>query len=146
VHVSTLVAEVLDPVLTAGIFSAGQTGLGPEEAGTALEPAPGRWPQQSGTVIWCAPHEDVQQKYAALPQAGADGIGRDYGCVDLTVTISAGKIAGVDLEGYSLAETFSALGRDAEAGAAERLLGASAKSASAALAELLRTLFALAED
>lgn len=146
VHVFTLVAEVLDPVLTASVFSAGQTGLGPEEARSGIEPSPQRWPQQSGTVIWCAPYEAVQRKYASLPQASADGIGTDYRCVDLTVTLSDGRITEVDFEGLSLAETFTALGRDAEAEAAERLLGTSARTASAALAELLRTLLDPAED
>jgi hypothetical protein len=141
VDVSALVARVLDPVLTASIFTAGQTGLDPDDASSNLGSSEGRRPEQSGSVIWCAPYEAVQQKYPSLPQARGHGIGTDYACVDLTVTIDRGSITEVDFEGLSLAETFSALGRHEEARAADRLLGTSAQTATAALAELLATLF-----
>ena len=64
----------------------------------------------------------------------------DYGCVDLTVTITDGSLTEVDFEGLSLAETFSALGRREDAQAAERLLGTPAETASGPLAEVLASI------
>jgi hypothetical protein len=146
VHVSTLLADALDPVLTASVFTAGQTGLPPDEASSDPRRSDGRWPDQSGSVIWCAPYEKLQQKLPALPQSYGEGIGVDYGCVDLTVTITSGNITEVDFEGLSLAETFSALGRLDDARASERLLGAPAEAASEPLAKLLASLLKPTED
>jgi hypothetical protein len=141
VHVSTLLADALDPVLTASVFTAGQTGLGPDDVSSGrVGTADGQWPDQPGSVIWCAAYGKVQENLPSLPQAHGDGIGVDYGCVDLTVTITRGILTEVDLEGLSLAETFSALGRYEEARSAERLLDTSAQAASGPLAELLAAL------
>jgi hypothetical protein len=67
VHVSTLLADALDPVLTASVLTAGQTGLPPDEASSDPPRSDGRWPDQSGSVLWCAPYEKLQQKLPALP-------------------------------------------------------------------------------
>lgn len=146
VHVSTLVADALDPVLTASVFTAGQTGLGTRDTSSNLGSCGGRWAYQSGSIVWCAPYEEVQQRYPVLPQAVGEGIGVDYGCVDLTVTIIRGIITEVDFEGLSLAETFAMLRRQEEAQAAKRLLGTSAQTASPVLAELLAALLPPAVD
>jgi hypothetical protein len=140
VHVSRLLADALDPVLTASVFTSGQTGLPPDDASSEPRRFDGRWPDQSGSVLWCAPYEKFQQRLPALPQSHGGGIGVDYGCVDLTVTITHGSLTEVDFEGLSLAETFSSLGRREEAQAAERLLGTPAEAASGPLAELLASL------
>jgi hypothetical protein len=140
VHVSALLAAALDPVLTASVFTAGQTGLPPDEATSDLRRSDGRWPDQSGRVIWCAPYDKLQEKLPALPQSHGQGIGVDYGCVDLTVTITRGHITEVDFEGLSLPETFRLMGRRDDAQAAERLLGAQAEAASEPLAKVLASL------
>lgn len=122
--------------------SASQSGAAchrPRPPATRAVPTVG-WPDQSGRVLWCAPYEKLQQKLPALPQSHGQGVGVDYECVDLTVTITCGNITEVDLEGLSLAETFSALGRREEAQAAKRLLGAPAETASEPLADLLASL------
>lgn len=135
--VSRLVADALDPVLTARGFAAGQTaspsddGHDPDQQGAT----------HSGTVIWCAAWWEFQRSYPSLPQAYADGIGEDYQCVDLTVTTSGGRIAQIDLEGHSLAESFSALGRHEDARAADLLAGTPAEAVGGPLRELLDRLF-----
>jgi len=146
VHVSRLLAHALDPVLTASVFAAGQTGLHPDDDSGDLGSFKGPWPDQSGSVIWCAPYQEVRQKYPTLPQAHGPGIGEDYGCVDRTVTISHGTISEIDFEGHSLAETFSALGRPVEAQEADRLLGKSAEAGSGRLRELLAMLLSSTAD
>ena len=140
VHVSRLLADALDPVLTASVFAAGQTGLRPDDDSRdgSFE---GPWPDQSGSIIWCAPYQEIQQKYPSLPQAHGQGIGQDYGCVDITVTITRGSVTEIDFEGLSLAETFSAVGLHEEAQAADRLLGKPAAAVSGPLRELLARLF-----
>ncbi|HEX8510878.1 MAG TPA: hypothetical protein VF635_15435 [Propionibacteriaceae bacterium] len=145
-HVSTLMAEVLDPVMTASVFAAGQNGLAPDDVSGHPCRSDDRWPNQSGSVIWCATAEELQQKLPALPQFQAEGVGEHHGCVDLTVTIAHGNLTEVDFEGLSLAETFTALGRGEDAHAAEHLLGAPAKAASERLATLLASLLAPAAD
>ena len=136
-------AKVLDPVLTAGVFAAGQTGLSPVHTLAGLGSSDGPWPRQSGSIIWCAGYGDLRAAYPLLPQAAEDpGIVAEYACVDLTVVITRGVVTEVDFEGRSLAETFAALGRHDEAHEAERLLGTSAQAASAVLAELLLRLLA----
>jgi len=137
VHVSRLLADALDPVLTARGFAAGQTGLPPEGDTRDLGSFNGPWPDQSGHIVWCAPYQEVQRRYSSLPQANGNGIGVDYDCIDLTVTIMSGNITDIDFEGISLAETFSAVGRHEEAQAAERLLGKSAEAVSGPLRKLL---------
>lgn len=139
-HVSRLLADTLDPVLTASVFAAGQTGLHPDDDSRDLGSYEGPWPDQSGSIIWCAPHQEVQRRYPSLPQAHGYGIGVDYDCIDLTVTITRGSITEVDFEGLSLAETFSAVGRHEEAQATDRLLGRPAEAASGPLRELLAAL------
>lgn len=140
VHVSRLLADVLDPVLTASVFTAGQTGLHPDDESQKSGSYEAPWPDQSGSIVWCAPYQEVQQRYPSLPQAHGEGLGRDYVCIDLTVTITGGRITEIDLEGFSLAETFFALGRHAEAQSAGRLLGESAEAGSGPLRELLALL------
>ena len=139
-HVSRLLADALDPVLTANVFSAGQTGLPPDDDSRDPDEAEGPWPDQSGNVIWCAPYQEIRQRYPFLPQAQGQGIGQDSGCVDITVAVVRGSVTEVDFEGLSLAETFSAVGRHEEAQAAGRLLGQPAQTVSAPLRELLARL------
>jgi hypothetical protein len=146
VHVSRLLADSLDPVLTASGFAAGQTGLHPDDDARDVPSYEGPWPDQSGSVIWCAPYQQVQRRYPSLPQAHGYGIGVDYDCVDLTVTITRGSITGVDFEGLSLAETFSAVGRHEEAQAAGRLLGRPAEAVSGPLRVMLATLLGPTAD
>jgi hypothetical protein len=142
VHVSALLADVLDPLLTACGFASGQTGLHPDDA-VAGPDAPGdAWPAQSGSVLWCAPYDVFQDRCPSLPQAGGQDEIRDHVCVDLSISIDNGRIAAVSLEGPSLTETFAMLGRQDEAQAAERLLGTPAQSATPALAALLTALLA----
>ena len=140
VHVCRLLADALDPILTARGFAAGQTGLHPDDDFHDLSRFEGPWPDQSGSIIWCAPNETFQQRYPSLPQAHGYGLGVDYDCIDLTVTIASGNITEIDFEGLSLAETFSAVGRQEEARAADRLLGKSAEAVSGPLRDLLATL------
>jgi hypothetical protein len=139
-HVSMLTARVLDPVMTASVFAPGQTGLLPDEAASSPGHADDRWPKQSGSVIWCATAEELQQELPALPQSHGQGIGDYHECADLIVTITHGNLTEVDFEGLSLAETFSALGRSEDAQAADHLLGVPAEAASKRLAILLASL------
>jgi hypothetical protein len=140
-HVSRLLADALDPVLTASVFTAGQTGLHPDDDSRDNGTFEGPWPDQSGGIIWCAPYQEIQQKYPALPQAHGQGIGQDYECVDVTVTIARGSVTEIDFEGLSLAATFSAVGLHEDAQAADRLLGKPAQEVSGPLRELLARLF-----
>jgi hypothetical protein len=140
VHVCRLLADALDPILPARGFAAGQTGLHPDDDSRELGPFEGPWPDQSGSIIWCAPGETFQQRYPSLPQAHGNGLGVDYDCIDLTVTIASGNITEIDFEGLSLAETFSAVGRQKEGDAADRLLGKSAEAVNGPLRELLTRL------
>ncbi len=146
-HLAALVAELLDPLLTARGFAAGQTGLHPDDVGDGFRPDPAEpWPVQSGSVLWCAPYDAFQGRYPFLPQAlGQDEL-RDHGCVDLTITLEDGRIGEVTLEGPSLSKTFAGLGRDAEALEAERLLGTPAQSALPVVRRLLTALFDTTED
>lgn len=139
-HVSRLFADALDPVMTASVFAAGQTGLHPDDESRDYGTLEGAWPEQSGGIIWCAPYQEIQQTYSALPQAHGQGIGEDYGCIDLTITIARGRVTEIDFEGLSLADTFSAVGLHEEARAADRLLGMQAEAASVPLRELLASL------
>lgn len=141
VHVSRLLADALDPVMTASVFTAGQTGLHPDDDSPDDGPVEGPWPDQSGSIIWCAPYQEVQQKYPSLPQAHGQGIGQNYACVDVTVTITRGSVTEIDFEGLSLAETFSAVGLHEEAQTADRLLDKPAEEVSGPLRELLARLF-----
>ena len=136
-HVSRLLADALDRVLTASVFAAGQTGLHPDDDSRDYGSFEGPWPSQSGSIIWCAPYREVQQRYSSLPQAHGQGIGEDYECVDLTVTVTRGSVTEIDFEGLSLAETFSAVGLHEEAQAADRLLGKPAETVGGPLRELL---------
>lgn len=145
-HVTRLLADTLDPVLTTSVFAPGQTGLHPDADHRDFGSYEGPWPDQSGSIIWCATYQDVQRRYPSLPQAHGDGIGLDFDCVDLTVTITRGSIAEVDFEGLSLAETFAAVGRHDDAQAADRLLGSPAEAASGPLRELLANLLATTTD
>ena len=141
VHVSRLLADALDPVLTASVFAAGQTGLPPDDDSRDSDSFEGPWLDQSGSIIWCAPYEEIQQKFPSLPQAHGQGIGQGYECVDLTVTITRGSVTEIDFEGLSLAESFSAVGLHEESQAAGRLLGKPAAAVSGPLRELLARLF-----
>jgi hypothetical protein len=141
VHVSRLLADALNPVMTASVFAAGQTGLHPDDEVRDYRTLEGGWPEQSGGIIWCAPYREIQQKYPGLPQAHGLGISEDYDCVDLTVRIAGGRVTEIDFEGLSLAETFSSVGLHEEARAADRLLGMQAEAASVPLTELLARLF-----
>lgn len=139
-HVSRLLADAIDPVLTASIFTAGQTGLPPDDD-SRNGSSEGPWPDQSGTISWCAPHQEIQAKYPSLPQAHGHGIGQDYECVDITVTITRGITTEIDFEDLSLAESFAAVGLHEESQAADRLLGKPAAAVSGPLRELLARLF-----
>ena len=134
-----MVAAALDPLLTNTVFTAGQTGLRSDAAATK-PPTEGRWPEQSGSVLWCAPYDEVQENYPSLPQAHRQGQDNDCACVDLTVTITSGRITEVNFEGLSLPATFAPLGRQEDAEAAKHLLGASAQSVTPELTRLLSTL------
>lgn len=140
-HVSRFLADALDPVLTASVFAAGQTGLHPDDDSRDYGSFERPWPDQSGSIIWCCPYQEIQQKYPSLPQAHGQGIGQDYECVDITVTITRGSVTEIDFEGLSLAESFSAVGPHEEAEAADRLLGKPAAAVSGPLRELLARLF-----
>ena len=114
----------LDPVLIDLGFAAGQGG-GDDDA----------------DIIWCAAYSDFQRRFPWLPQAKEpDHVGR-YACVDLTVRMSMGRVVDVDLEGYSLAETFIAVGRPCNAQQARHLLGSRGESGGIGLVALLAALF-----
>lgn len=140
VHVARLLADALDPLMTASVFAAGQIGLHPDDESRDYRPLEVGWPEQSGGIIWCAPYREIQQKYPALPQAHGQGIGEDYDCVDLTVRIDGGRVIEIDFEGLSLAETLRSVGLHAEARTADRLLGVNAEAVSVPLRELLARL------
>lgn len=127
--------------MTTSVFAAGQTGLHPDDESRVYRAPEGGWPEQSGGIIWCAPYREMQQKYPDLPQAHGQGIGEDYGCVDLTVRIAGGRVTEIDFEGLSLAETFSAVGLPQESQAADGLLGKPAAAVGGLLRELLTRLF-----
>lgn len=128
------------------VFAADQTGLHPDDDPRDYGSFDGPWPEQSGSIIWCGPYQEVREKYPSLPQAHGQGIGQDYGCVDLTITITRGTVAEIDFEGLSLPETLSAVGLHEKAQAAERLRGKPAEAVSGPLRELLAHLLETTEN
>jgi hypothetical protein len=122
-HVARLVAAALDPLMTRCGFSAGQTGLPPENA---------RWPagagaaasEDSGAVLWCGGYETLKERQPGLPQAtGQDDQGA-HACVDFTVALLGRRITAGDFEGLSLSDTFATIGMPQQAEESARLVDA----------------------
>lgn len=121
------VEAILDPLLTSRGFAAGQDG--------------GNAGEKSAQIIWCAAYDEFQARYPWLPQATGQDEFRSYACVDLTVTLNLGKIVSVDLEGWSVEETFRMIGRPLEAQQASSVIGVSADAGAQQLGRVLESLF-----
>ena len=115
------VSAALDPVLVPEGFAAGQCG--------------------DTQAIYCAGHDELSDRFPALPQSNAQVRGRGC-CIDLVVDLDPiGDGVRVSLEGLPLTETLLAVQLYDDAAVAATLQGAPLGVALPALAEILPRLF-----
>ena len=121
-----LVTLLLDPVLLASGFQAGQCG-GDREGNVQ--------------VTFCARHDEFSRRYPGLPQARQDE--PDAICVDLVLDASAeGTLVRLDLEGTSLEHTLLRAGLVADGEAVADMDGRPLTESLPVIEAALRRLFA----
>ena len=113
------VSAALDPVLVPEGFAAGQCG--------------------DTQAIYCAGHDELSDRFPALPQSNAQVRGRGC-CIDLVVDL-AGDGVHVSVEGLPLTETLLAVRLCDDAAVAATFRDAPLGVALPALAEILPRLF-----